>query len=188
MPSGRTRSLVTAALIAALLSASAYLTIPTQPVPVTLQVFVVLLAALLLGPGWAGAAVGAYLLLGAAGVPVFSGPAGGIGVLVGPRAGYLFGFLAAAVLGSAVRSALARRHRGAADAAACVVAILVVYALGWGVLTAVSGMTPAAAFTAGVVPFLPLDVVKAFAAVAVAAGVRRALPTPGTTAQAMRQA
>lgn len=177
MPHGRTRSLAAAALLAALLSASAYVAVPTQPVPFTLQVFVVLLAALLLAPGWAAASVGTYLLLGAAGVPVFAGPSGGIGALFGPRGGYLVGFFVAAVAGSAVRALVERRSPAGADALACVTALACVYALGWGMLVAVTGATPAAAFAAGVAPFVPLDVLKAFAAVAVAAAVRRAVPT-----------
>lgn len=179
MPSERTRSLVTAALLAALLSAAAYVAVPVQPVPFTLQVFVVLLAALLLPPGWAAAAVGAYVLLGASGVPVFSGPSGGLGVLFGPRGGYLLGFLVAAGVGAAVRRSLGGRTAPVADAAACITGLVAIYLPGWAVLMAVTGMTPAAAFTAGVIPFVLFDAIKALAAIAVASAVRRAVPGRG---------
>ncbi|MDZ4063077.1 MAG: biotin transporter BioY, partial [Coriobacteriia bacterium] len=100
----RTHTIAVAALLAALLAASAWITIPIGAVPVTLQVFVVLLAGLVLSPGSAAAAVGVYLLLGTAGVPVFSGGTGGFGVLLGPTGGYLVGFFFAAPLISVVRS------------------------------------------------------------------------------------
>jgi len=91
------RDVTTIALFAAVISASAQVSIPIGAVPITLQVFAVLLAGLLLRPLAAFAAVGVYLLLGAAGVPVFAGFASGIGVLIGPTGGYLFGFAAAAL-------------------------------------------------------------------------------------------
>jgi biotin transport system substrate-specific component len=174
MTASRTRQLTTAALLAALLAASAYVAIPLQPVPVTFQTFVVVLAALLLEPGWAFAAVGGYILLGAAGVPVFAGARGGLGVLVGPTGGYLFGFLAAAVLGAVGRRVLRRVPAVAADAAVAAVAIGVVYLLGWLQLAAVMHLPLAKAAVAGVLPFLPLDAAKGVAAVVVAGALRRA--------------
>ena len=115
----RTLDLATAALVTALIAASAWITLPLGAVPVTLQVFFVVLAALLLPPGWAAASMLAYVVLGAAGLPVFSGAQGGLGVLAGPTGGYLIGFVAGATLGSVLRLALqasdgsgCRRHRG----------------------------------------------------------------------------
>lgn len=173
MPTSRTRSLTTAALIAALLAASAYFAIPLQPVPVTFQTFVVVLAALLLEPVPAAAAVGTYLLLGAAGLPVFAGVRGGFGVLLGPTGGYLFGFLAGVAAGSFARRGLRWLSAMEADAISAAVTIGVVYAIGWLQLGTVLNLSPSASLVAGVLPFLPLDVAKAAAAVAVAAALRR---------------
>jgi biotin transport system substrate-specific component len=176
MSSRRTRDMTVAALLAALLAASAYIALPTAPVPVTFQVLVVILAALLLAPGWAAASVGLYLLMGAAGLPVFAGPKGGLGALVGPTGGFLVGFLVAVVLASAARAAFARRSPAAvADTVAALVAIAAVYVTGWAWLAfgpaAHLGAVPALA--AGVLPFLPVDALKAVAAVAIASAVRR---------------
>jgi biotin transport system substrate-specific component len=55
-----------------------------------------MLTGLALGPARAFAAVGLYLLLGFAGLPIFSGGRSGLGVLAGPSAGYIIGFLFAA--------------------------------------------------------------------------------------------
>ena len=171
----RTRHVTVAALVTALLGASAWISIPIGAVPVTLQVFVVLLAVLLLRPATAGASVGVYLLLGAIGVPVFSGGLGGPGVIAGPTGGYLLGFLCAAVAGSALRAALERRvPRNLAELPAVALGILVIYLLGWSWLRIATGMDAGAAFASGVAPFLVADAVKAVVALGIARVVRRA--------------
>ncbi|MCL2503820.1 MAG: biotin transporter BioY [Coriobacteriia bacterium] len=102
-----------AALIVALLAASAHITIPLGVVPVTLQVFVVVLATLLLVPEWAAAAVALYLAMGALGLPVFSAGQGGLGVIAGPTGGYLVGFLVGIPAGAYMRAVLEKStHEG----------------------------------------------------------------------------
>lgn len=81
------------ALFAALLSVCAWLSLPVGDVAFTLQTFGIFLALGLLGGKWGTVSIFVYLLLGAAGVPVFSGFRGGIGVLAGATGGYLVGFL-----------------------------------------------------------------------------------------------
>lgn len=175
MPGSRTRDLVTAALIAALIAVGAWVALPIGPVPVTLQTFAIVLAALVLPPLQAFVAVGVYILAGAVGVPVFAGGRAGLAVIAGPTGGFLAGFLAGAPLAAWARQALAR-HVGAAlaDAVAATVAIGVTYALGWANLAFVLGLGPAAAFAGGVVPFVVADTLKCVGAVAVAGALRRA--------------
>ncbi|MBU4556392.1 MAG: biotin transporter BioY [Actinobacteria bacterium] len=173
-PRGVTRSRVTSALVAALLAASAFVTIPIGTVPLTLQVFVVVLAALLLEPFAAAAAVGMYLILGAIGLPVFSGMKGGFGVLMGPTGGYLVGFLVGAVVASIIRTRLASRGVPLADALAAAACILVIYVIGWFQLHVVTGLGWGAAFAAGVAPFVLIDIAKAVVAIGVAGALRRA--------------
>lgn len=170
------RRVTTAALLAALLAASVLITVPIGMVPLTLQVFVVVLIALVVPPGWAALAVGTYLLAGAVGLPVFSGYRGGLGVLLGPTGGYLLGFLVGAVAGARVRERLATRTAATltADIPATLVVIAAVYALGWLQLALVTGMGVVPALLAGVVPFLVPDAIKAAVAVAAAPVVRRA--------------
>jgi biotin transport system substrate-specific component len=169
------RGISLAGLVAALLAASAWVTIPVGAVPVTLQVFIVLLAGLLLRPGAATVAVAAYVGLGAIGAPVFAGGTGGLGVLAGPTGGYLVGFIAAASAVSAVRLGLETTVRPAvADGIASAVGIVAIYAVGCTQLSLATGMGCGAAFAAGVAPFLLPDAAKAAVAVGVAASVRRA--------------
>jgi biotin transport system substrate-specific component len=176
----RTREMVTAALLAALLAASAWISIPVGAVPVTLQVFIVLLAGLLLSPRGAFAAVSVYLLLGAAGLPVFAGGLGGTGVLAGPTGGYLWGFALAATAVAWLRSS--RMHAwspAVADILALTAGVAVIYLAGWFQLAAVTGMGIWPAFAVGVAPFLVIDIGKA----AVALGVARALVRAGVAGQ-----
>lgn len=86
------------AVFAALLSALSQLTVALGPVPFTLQTLGVALAALILGPWRGAAAVLLYIVVGAAGLPVFAGGKAGLSVLLGATGGYLVSF----VIGSIV--------------------------------------------------------------------------------------
>ena len=88
--------LVMVALFAALIAVCAWITIPGA-VPFTLQTMGVFLAVGLLGGKRGTAAVLVYILLGAVGMPVFSGFSCGVGRLLGTTGGYIIGFLVAAL-------------------------------------------------------------------------------------------
>lgn len=93
----KTRNLVLTGIMAALLAICAWISIPTA-VPFTLQTMGVFLAVGVLGGRLGTLSVGVYLLLGAVGLPVFSGFKGGLGALVGTTGGYLLGFLLTALI------------------------------------------------------------------------------------------
>ncbi|MDC7220687.1 MAG: biotin transporter BioY [Spirochaetales bacterium] len=100
------QSIVLTALFTALIIAGSYMALPIGPVPVVLATLFILLAGMLLGPRAGASAVIVYLLLGAVGLPVFSGGKGGAAVLIGPTGGYLLGyFLSALVTGIIVQPA-----------------------------------------------------------------------------------
>ena len=92
------KNMTLAALFAALTAVCAWISIPVGDVAFTMQTFAVFLTLGLLGGKWGTVSILTYLLLGAAGLPVFSGFRGGIGALVGVTGGYLWGFLAAALI------------------------------------------------------------------------------------------
>jgi biotin transport system substrate-specific component len=96
--SGVLRVVILIALGTALLTLSAKVNLPLPYVPMTLQTLVVLMIGAAYGARLGGATVTAYLAMGAIGWPVFAGPVGGLAPLVGPTAGYLFGFVAAAFI------------------------------------------------------------------------------------------
>ena len=78
------------------IGAAAQFQVPFYPVPMTLQTLVVLVVGAAYGWRLGSATLMAYLAEGAIGFPVFAGPVGGLAPLIGPTAGYLFGFVAAA--------------------------------------------------------------------------------------------
>jgi biotin transport system substrate-specific component len=94
--SGVLRSVILVVLGTALLTLSAKVNLPLPYVPMTLQTLVVLVIGATYGWRLGSASVIAYLAEGAIGLPVFAGPAGGLAPLLGPTAGYLIGFVAAA--------------------------------------------------------------------------------------------
>lgn len=197
-PLSRTRSIAFIGLTIAIMAVSAWVTVPLGPIPFTLQMFAVTFAIVVLKPQEAIAAIVGYLLLGAIGVPVFSGMRGGVGVLAGPTGGFLWGYLfgvaAAVLLLMVVRSRSARREAQADPASAAaltgvqktlgflrvagveiIAGILftaISYLCGWAQYMAVAGVGPEAAFLACVAPFVVVDLIKIVAAVACARAVK----------------
>ena len=91
------RDMTYIAVCVALMAICAWLVIPSSP-PFTMQTLAVFLSVGLLGGRRGSIAVGVYLLLGAIGLPFFSGFQGGFGILLGATGGYLVGFLVAALV------------------------------------------------------------------------------------------
>lgn len=153
----KTKKLARIALGAATLTLCAWIAIPT-PVPFTMQSMAVLTVAALLGPKAGCACVAVYLLLGAVGMPVFSGFRGGVQTLLGPTGGYLIGFLLCAFLTGLISQKGRSRHTLAAGMAlgmlACYGFGTAWYAIGYG-----AGNVAAILMTC-VVPFLLPDVLK----------------------------
>ena len=81
-------------LFAALLAVCAWVCIPLGDTVLTLQTFGIFLCLLLLGGKWGSLSIAIYLMIGAVGLPVFSGFRGGIAQLLGVTGGFLWGFLA----------------------------------------------------------------------------------------------
>jgi biotin transport system substrate-specific component len=92
------RDLVFCALFAALSAVLSPITIPIGPVPIGLVHVPIFLAAGLLGAPYGAVSQRGWVLLGAAGVPVFSGFRGGLGVLAGPTGGFIVGYILCAFL------------------------------------------------------------------------------------------
>ena len=158
------RMMVFASLFASLTAAGAYIQIPIpfSPVPITLQVFFVLLAGSMLKSKWGSLSMIVYTLLGIAGLPVFSGGSSGLGVLLGPTGGYIVGFiLAAYIIGK-----LSERNENTARSGILInalnmsIGVLVIYACGVFQLMMVADVGPATALTLGAIPFLPGEIVK----------------------------
>jgi biotin transport system substrate-specific component len=169
------------AVFAALTAAFSVLPgIPLGPgVPITLQTLAVMLTGIILGPTRGAAAVGLFLAAGLAGLPVFSGFRGGLGVLAGPSAGYLLAFLPAAFLVGLLARLVLRRTRRARFpllfAAAMVTSFLVIHPLGISGLMLNAKLDFPAALAADMA-FWPGDVLKNLLAAAVGVSVLTAFP------------
>ena len=160
----KVRNMVYASLFGALTAIGAFIVIPLQPVPITLQTLFTGLAGVLLG-GYTGALSQIiYVILGLIGLPVFAGGKSGLGTLLGPTGGYLIGFIVAAyVIGKIVES---RREAGPAwIVLSLLIGDLVIYTLGTLQLSLLAHISISQALLAGVVPFLPGDLIKMAAAV-----------------------
>jgi len=175
LPKSRaTRAVVAVLAGSALLAASAHVSIPLffTPVPFTLQPFAVLLLGLMLEPSLAFATLAAYLVEGAAGLPVFT-PQGPLGILhlMGPDGGFLLAYPFAAFLVSKLRRTLPRTFTFAAVSAA---AGAVVYFLGGASWLAVVIHQPmSVAFDLAVWPFVAGDALKVVLAAAIVTGYAR---------------
>ena len=94
----KARNMALCSLFTAVLALCAWLSVPMGDMVITLQTFGIFLTLGLLGGKRGTLAIGVYLLLGAVGVPVFSGFRGGLGALLGTTGGYIFGFMLTALV------------------------------------------------------------------------------------------
>jgi biotin transport system substrate-specific component len=165
----------------ALVAVCSHIAIPLwfTPVPLTLQPFAVLLLGLLLAPRLAATALGAYLLEGATGLPVFApglGPGIGFGAgmahLLGPTGGYLMSYPAAAALIAYLWRRSGRGFSAALGSAAAGNSVILLCGFAWLAMWTHSSVKTAVALA--VLPFLPGDALKVVAAAAIARGLNRA--------------
>lgn len=167
------RMMVFASLFAALTAVGAYIQvpIPISPVPVTLQVFFVLLAGSMLKSKWGSLSMLVYALLGISGLPVFAGGSSGIGVLLGPTGGYVIGFILAAYIIGKLSERLEHVSRPGLimlNAFNMSIGVLVIYACGASQLMLVANLGLGTALALGVVPFLPGEIIKTVVAAYIA--------------------
>lgn len=145
-------------------------------VPITAQTLGVMLAGAILGP-WLGAlSMSVLLALVAVGLPLLAGGRGGIGVFVGPSAGYALGWIVGAlVIGLIVHAGRRKPVLWRTALGVVVGGILVVYAVGIPVQSLVTRL-PLAETTLTTLVFLPGDIVKAVLATTITMTLVRAYP------------
>lgn len=162
------------ALMIAFVSAASYLRIPLpfSEAAITGQTLAVNLVALVLSPLEAFITMLCYWLLGVVGAPVYGGPAGP-GKMFGPAGGYFAAFMLAVVLIGLLKGKKYSIVRYAI--VTILIGIPMIDGIGFIWMKTVAGMTWKAAFFAGFVPFIPLDIVKCIAAVLIAKPVQVAL-------------
>lgn len=170
----RARSAVGLAAFVLAMALGAQVAIPLgfTPVPITLQTLFVILGGVVLGPRLGALAAASYVMIGAAGAPVFSNGAGGLPWLLGPTGGYLLAAPAAAFVAGLVaggtHGSAARLLAGLALGAATH------YVGGVAQLYLLTGIPLAEVLALGAAPFVVGDAVKVGAAYWLARGSRHA--------------
>lgn len=170
----RSKNMARCALFAALMCLCAWISLPVGQNPITLQTFALFLTLELLGGQYGTLVCLVYLLLGAVGLPVFSGFRGGLSMLLGSTGGYLWGFLLCALLYWLLSALFGKKLSPVfhfPGLAAC-------YALGtfwfyWVYLHAGSDLSIGFVILKCVVPFVLPDLLKLFLALALAKKLKR---------------
>lgn len=175
-------SLVRCGLFAALLCIFGPLSIPIGPIPVSLTGLVLYFSVVVLEPKESITSTIVYLLLGTAGLPVFSGYSGGIAKLLGPTGGYLVGYIFLVSIGSVIAKMM--RHQGKAVRMAgtlvgMILGTAVSYTLGTAWFVFQSGTDLAYALAVCVYPFIAIDLGKMVVAYIVGIAVRVPLEQAG---------
>ncbi len=164
-----TVNLVMMALFAAILCVLAPISVPIGPVPISLTNLLIYVFCYILG--WKKGTISyiVYLLIGLAGLPVFSGFEGGIGKLAGPTGGYLIGFIFMTVICGIVVEYFEKStvpHR-IIHFVGMVLATALVYTFGTVWFCFSTGTGAVAAMAICVLPFIPGDLIKMAVAVVV---------------------
>lgn len=169
----KTAEMTRMALMVAMNCVSAYIIIPLpfSLSPIALQTLIVNLTGYVLNAKQAFMTMLVYLLVGLAGVPVFTGGSAGPGKLFGPTGGYIIGFLFTAVFLAYFRGEKYSFKRYAL--LGCVIGIPLIYVFGVVQLKLITGMGWDKAIMTGALPFIPLDIVKCLAAAVIAGPINR---------------
>ncbi len=164
------RSMLAVALMAALIAAASQIQIPLPPVPINLALLPVFLAGFALPGRQALFGVGLFLLMGAVGLPVFSGFRGGPAALFGPTGGYLLGYLLAC-------GTVLLLHKYASNTPKCfficIIALLACYVPGTLWLSFVTPRPVVELLPVAVLPFLPGDALKCVAAALLTPSIKK---------------
>ena len=148
-------------IILTALGAFVRIPLPWTPVPLTLQTFFVLLSGACLGAGLGVSSQMGYIFLGLAGIPIFSGAGSGLFYVLGPTGGYLIGFVLASYL---VGSCIKRVGDSFSEVFLAVfLADLALLACGVIWLKFVLGQSLTRLLLIGFLPFIPGDLLKAYA-------------------------
>ncbi|MBR4728613.1 MAG: biotin transporter BioY [Clostridia bacterium] len=169
----KAKRLTLCAVLAAFICLLAPLSLPAGEIPLSLATFAVYLVACLTRPRYALTAVLLYLLLGAVGLPIFSGFSGGLQKLTGVTGGYLIGYLPCC---AAVTLLIDRfEQRIIVWPLSMLLGTALCYACGTARFLLQTRMAPGAALAVCVLPFLPGDSLKIAVACAVGVPMRKRL-------------
>lgn len=172
-----TYQMAVTALMAAVMCVLGPLSVPIGAVPISLTNLVICFTVWLLGPKFGTLSVAVYLVLGAVGLPVFSGYGAGLAKLAGPTGGYLIGFLPMALIGGL----FIEKSKGqpVISGLGLVLGIAVSYALGTAWFVFQMGCELGYALAVCVYPFIVFDLIKVVISVVIGSLLRKRLTQAG---------
>lgn len=153
----QTYAMVFTALMTAVTCILAPLSVPIGPVPISFTNLAIYLSLYLLDWKRGTLSYFLYLLIGFAGLPVFSGFTGGVAKLAGPTGGYIVGFIPMAIIAGIVIDHCQKRW---IQLLGMIVGTAICYALGTAWFCVQAGYTVSAALAVCVFPFIPADLIK----------------------------
>lgn len=161
------------ALMSAIICILSPFSLPIGPIPLSISTIAVYLSAGLLGKNKGTMAVLIYILLGAVGLPVFSGFTGGIQKLFGVTGGYIIGYIPCAFISGYFITRVDEKKW--LYPIGMILGTLACYALGtlWFMVQANVNLLPA--LSTCVIPFIPGDIIKIIAATAIIYPLRKTL-------------
>ncbi len=170
------RNVIITSLFTALIIVGSFIIIPVNVVPITLQTLFVMLAGLLAGKKIALTSTSLYLVLGAVGLPVFSGASGGLAHYFGPTGGFLIGLLLMAAISGSASDIAFRFHNEDQTLQKKGLLILIlgaflatvsIYLVGIPFIKFNLDFTWSKAFVTALFPFIPGDLLKLVVAIIV---------------------
>lgn len=178
---GKFKRLVLSALFAALTAAGCFIIIPLPGgIPIVIQDMMAMLSGLVLGPLYGTISVAVFLILGAIGLPVFSGKAGLHVLTSGPSCGFLVGYMVGAFIGGMILSILLKRDKDYSNSRqyvsifiAALAATVTVFLLGILGFMHVTGKSFTESIPFIVLPFIPGNTIKLVLMVFLAKKLRR---------------
>lgn len=168
-----TKTIALIALMTAVICVLGPLALPIGPVPIALANLGIYFTLYILGT-WKGTiSVVAYIVIGLIGVPVFAGFTGGPGKLLGPTGGYIIGYIPLALIAGFV---IDKSHgKFIVSMLGMILGTIVLYTLGTAWLAVSMDMGFGAALMAGVIPFIPGDLIKMVLASVLGVQIRKIL-------------
>ncbi len=149
------------ALMSSFVAVCSFVSIPVGSVPVTLQTFAVFVCVGILGKNRGTVSVLIYILLGLAGIPVFSGFQSGLTALMGPTGGYIVGFLPAVFVAGLIIEKTGKKIPFMIASFLAGLIICYIFGIVWYIFVFADGKTSLySAFTLCVLPYVLPDTVK----------------------------
>ena len=153
------REMIMVGVGAALMAVFSQLSIPLPSVPLTLQVFGVVIISVILGKKLGTLSIIVFMLLGAIGLPVFASFTGGLNIITGATGGYIIGYFI-------------EKDKKSLAFIGAYLGLAVDYVFGVLQLKLLMGLTLEGALVAGLYPFIIKDLILTALGVMVALSIR----------------